>query len=302
MHSKTWIQCTALLAATTLLFGNARPTHADTPLMGAAIIAAGSATIIGAAILGAGTLIAVAIVLTDEPEGDGECECPETRTEGEGDGGGTEQGGGGDTQKRVRKPSLVFQSSGASLSGSMIQPAATSFDDSTTHPGVTAFIDRKAELRVDRAPNGYAVGRVDYAFEGDILKAPSNLRKFTHNEAMVFDLIVDTSTIQNPNACVALSFKNIRLSTKDIPRTHGSVRMRIDVFEHAVKTNTREILVEQGKITQRPAWATGPGWVFAKDRVDILDGAVALPCTPNPSGDPTSMRVAVNMEFVGAHQ
>ena len=77
--------------------------------------------------------------------------------------------------------------------------------------------------------------------------------------------------------------------------------MTIDVFEHALKTSTRELLVEQGKTPLRPAWAAGT-WVFAKDRIDILDGAVALPCTPNPSGDPTSLRVAVQMEFVGARE
>jgi hypothetical protein len=65
-----------------------------------------------------------------------------------------------------------------------------------------------------------------------------------------------------------------------------------------VETARRDLVVRQGATPQRPAWAQGPGWVFAKDRVDILDASVPLPCSPDPGV--TNMKVAVAFQFSGA--
>jgi hypothetical protein len=199
----------------------------------------------------------------------------------------------------MRPPALVFQSLGASVSGSALRPSSTSFTDASTHPGVTSFIDRSGELRVDRTTNGHAAAVAEYHFDGDIRRAPQGLRKFTHDEALLFDLKVDTRTIQDARACTAIALRGLRLSTEDIPQTDGSVRMTIDVLQNGVTTSTRELLVQKGLVPQRPAWATGAGWVFAKDRIDIASAMLPVPCVPDPNGLPTPLKVAVKVQFIG---
>ncbi len=307
MLSKIGKRSTALAAAAALLVGNPQPARADHPLFDIAVIVAGGAVVVGTAVIVGAGIIAAAIVLDDDSSGGDDCECPETRGEGESEGGGEEGGegggeGGGGTeqgQKTMRPPALVFQSAGASVDGTALRPAATSFDDASTHPGVTSFIDRRGELRVDRAANGYAAAVADYHFDGDIRRAPQALRKFTHDEALLFDVTVDTRTIQDARACTAITLKNLRLSTEDVPQTDGSVKMTIDVIQNGVATSTRELLVRKGLVPQRPAWATGPGWVFAKDRIDVRGAVLAVPCTPDPSGLPTQLRIAVKTHFIG---
>jgi hypothetical protein len=301
MYSKILKRVTALVAAV-LVLGNPQPARADHPLFDIAVIVAGAATVVGTAIIVAGVTIAVAIVVTDD-----DCECGETRTEGdgegeegEGEGDGTSSGGGEQSSERtMRPPALVFQSPGASVSGSALRPASATFDDASTHPAVTSFIDRSGALRVARSGNG-AAGIAEYHFDGDIRRAPQGLHKFTHDETLRFDVLVDTRTIQDARACTALTLKNMRLATEDIPQTDGSVKLTIDVIQNGVTTNTRELLVRKGQVPQRPAWATGPGWVFAKDRIDLTSAVLAVPCTPDPNGMPTPLRIAVKTQFIGA--
>jgi hypothetical protein len=309
MHSKIAIRSVAVVAAAVLLLGNPKPARADHPLMDIAIIVAGGAFVVGTAVIVAGGIVAAAILLDDDSSG-GDCECPETRGEGEGEGeeGGGEgeggEGGGGTEQgqKTMRPPALVFQSAGASVSGSALRPAATAFDDAGTHPGVTSFIDRRGELRVDRLTGGHVAAVGEYHFDGDIRRAPQGLRKFTHDESLLFDVKVDTRTIQDARACTAITLKNLRLSTEDVPRTDGSVKMSIDVIQNGVTTSTRELLVQKGLVPQRPAWATGPGWVFAKDRIDLTSVVLPVPCTPDPNGMPTQLKIAVKTKFIGERE
>ena len=299
----------ASMAAASLLLTMPYTARADHP----AIVFGATAMAVAGVFLGASVIAAA--ILVDGAMDDDDCDCPGTTTEGAGEGGGDDgggAGGGGDNgggagggeqgNKKKQSPgrALVFESRGASVSGTASSGATASFDDSTTHPRVTGFIDRKGKLSVQPTKNGYVGASAEYAFDGNVLKAPKGLRKFTHREALIFKLTLDTKALKDPQACAVMSLKDIGLSTEDIPNTNGSVKMSFDVFEKGVRTATRELLVQQGKTSQRPAWAAGPGWAFSKDRIDIINAALSLPCTPNSNGTPTEITVAVNMQFVGA--
>jgi hypothetical protein len=198
----------------------------------------------------------------------------------------------------VRAPSLVWRSSGVSLSGSVGDRVSAAYDDTTTHSAVTAYIDRSGEIRMAPAADGYVNTRFRYSFEGNILKAPTEIRKFTHDESLIFELTLDSSAIRDPRQCVALELGNLRLSTEDIPKTDGYVSLGIRVFEDGMQTAARDLLVRQGTTPQRPAWAQGTGWIFTKDRVDILNASVPLPCSPDPGV--TNLKIAVSLQYSGA--
>ena len=113
------------------------------------------------------------------------------------------------------------------------------------------------------------------------------MRKFTHDETLRFDVKVDTRTIQDARACTALTLRNLRLSTEDIPATDGAAKLTIQVLQNGVTTSSRELLVQKGQVPLRPAWATGPGWIFARERIDLANAVLPVPCTPDPTGMPT---------------
>ena len=291
----------AAVATATLLLGTSPSARADHPaaipvaIAGGAVIGAASVVLIGAAYQAGKAL--------GESMGDDEAET-EVTTEGDGgdtgggDSGGDTGGSGGSAERRMRAPGLVYRSSGVSLSGSAGDRVSASYDDSTTHPAVTAFIERSGEIRMETDANGYLNTRFQYAFDGNVLKAAPEIRKFVHDESLIFELTLDSAAIQDPRRCVALELANLRLSTEDIPKTDGYVNMSIHVFEDGVQTARRDLVVRQGQTTQRPAWAQGPGWVFAKDRVDILKASVPLPCSPDPGV--TKVKIAVAFQYSGA--
>jgi hypothetical protein len=290
----------ALAATTALLLGTTPSARADHP-------AAIPVAMVGGAIIGAaGAVLVMKAYQAGKDLGESmQDDEAETTTEDGGDTGGGDTGGGdtgdtggGESRQRTSGPGLVWRSTGVSLSGKVGDRVSASYDDSSTHAGVTTFIERSGEIRMEPAASGYLSTRFRYSFDGNVLKAPRDIRSFTHDESLIFELTLDSSAIQDPRRCVALELANLRLSTEDIPRTDGYVNMSIHVFEDGVQTAQRDLLVRQGATPQRPTWAQGPGWVFAKDRVDILDASVPLPCSPDPGV--TNMKVAVAFQFSGA--
>jgi hypothetical protein len=299
----------ALAAIAALLLGSSPSARADHP-------AAIPVAIVGGAIIGAaGAVLIMEAYQAGKALGESmkndEAETETTTEDGGdtgGDTGGDDTGGGGDSggdtgsgegaRQRTRAPALVYRSSGVSLTGKVGDRVSATYDDSTTHPAVTSFIERSGEIRMGPGANGYLNTRFRYSFDGNVMKAPVDVRRFVHDESLVFEATLDSGAIQDPRSCLAIELANLRLSTEDIPRTAGYVDMRIHVFEDGLETARRELLVRQGQTTPRPAWAQGPGWVFAKDRVDILSASVPIPCTPDPGV--TNLKVAVAFEFSGA--
>ena len=76
--------------------------------------------------------------------------------------------------------------------------------------------------------NGYVGASAEYAFDGNVLKAPKGLRKFTHREALIFKLTLDTKALKDPQACAVMSLKGqyICLNEQNALSRHQNTLLR----------------------------------------------------------------------------
>ena len=228
---------------------------ADNPaiLAGAAILAA-EATIIAAG------LSVIATLVSAEISADAQIKSAKITAEGK-----TETSGKGDQSKRSASPPPVEGSANAGDAKSFLPIGSL---PKSLKDFILKYQGGLVLSSVGAGVSSSLLPEFEFDFEGDVMSAPDKVRRFTQNQRMVFDLVVEDKKAKGKTT-IAFALKTLKLSTKDIPGSVGFSQIVIKSTSGKF-SKTWRARVDQGKMPKIDPFIGRDGSVkSSKDSLEV---------------------------------
>lgn len=244
------------LCSVSLLIG--APVHnarADHPLIiaGGAILAA-EATIIAA------ELGAIALIVSSKISADAQIKSAKIAAEGK-----TETAGKGDQSKRSASPPPV-QASAKAGGGKSFLPIGPL--PKTLKEFILKYKGGLVLSSVGSGDDSSLLPTFDFSFEGDVMSAPDEVQRFTQDQRMTFDLVVEDKKAKGKTT-IAVALKTLKLTTEDVPGSVGFSQLVIKSASGKF-SNTWQARVDQGKTPKIDRYLGKNGSVkSSKDSLEV---------------------------------